>query len=314
MRTAPPRGTAIGLVLVGIASVQFGAGVAKNLFDEISPTALVWLRLATSSLVLLAIARPRLAGRDRTDWLTVLGFGLSLGLMNWAIYQSFSRIPIGIAVTIEFIGPLAVAVFGSRRPRDFIWVGLAGVGVLLLGAERADLDPVGVAFAIVAGASWAGYILLSAHTGRRWEGLDGLAVASVVAALLLTPALVDVDRHPLADPRIVLLAALVGLLSSVIPYSCEMVALRRLRPSLFGVLMSLEPAAAALAGLLIVGEHLTVVQWTAVGCVVVASVGATRFAAPTDPTYTAGTDDAKGRQGSTERAEPTGPTPPPAAG
>src|SRR5918994_2515272 len=210
MRTAPSRGTAIGLVLVGIASVQFGAGVAKNLFDEISPTALVWLRLATSSLVLLAIARPRLAGRDRTDWLTVLGFGLSLGLMNWAIYQSFSRIPIGIAVTIEFIGPLAVAVFGSRRPRDFIWVGLAGVGVLLLGAERADLDPVGVAFAIVAGASWAGYILLSAHTGRRWEGLDGLAVASVVAALLLTPALVDVDRHPLADSRIVLLAALVG--------------------------------------------------------------------------------------------------------
>lgn len=274
------RGTAIGLVLIGIASVQLGAGVAKNLFDEISPTGMVWLRLASSSLLLLLIARPRLGGRDRRDWLTVLGFGVSLALMNWAIYQSFSRIPIGIAVTIEFIGPLAVAVLGSRRPRDLAWVGLAAIGVLLLGAERADLDPVGVAFAFVAGASWAGYILLSAHTGRRWEGLDGLAVASVVAVLLLSPALVPIDRDPLVDPRIILLGAAIGLLSSVIPYSCELVALRRLRPALFGVLMSLEPAAAALAGLLVVGEHLSAVQWAAIGFVVAASVGATRAAAP----------------------------------
>jgi len=279
----PDRGTAIGLVLIGIASVQLGAGVAKNLFDEISPTGMVWLRLASSSLVLLAIARPRLGGRDRTDWLTVLGFGVSLGLMNWAIYQSFSRIPIGIAVTIEFIGPLAVAIVGSRRPRDLAWVGLAAAGVLLLGAERADLDPVGVACAFVAGGSWACYILLSAHTGRRWEGLDGLAVASVVAVLLLTPALATTERDPLVDPRIILLGTAVGLLSSVIPYSCELVALRRLRPALFGVLMSLEPAAAALAGLLVVGEHLSVVQWLAIGCVVAASVGATRATVPTEP-------------------------------
>ena len=271
-------------MLVGIASVQLGAGVAKNLFDEISPTALVWLRLATSSLLLLAIARPRLGGRDRTDWLIVLGFGLTLGVMNWSIYQSFSRIPIGIAVTVEFIGPLALAVFGSRRLRDLAWVGLAALGVLLLGAERADLDPVGVAFALVAGASWAAYILLSAHTGRRWEGLDGLAIASVVAVLLLTPALAGIDRGPLVDPRILLLGAAVGLLSSVVPYSCELVALRRLAPALFGVLMSLEPAAAALAGLLVVGEHLSAVQWLAVACVIAASVGATRVAAPTEPT------------------------------
>jgi len=277
------RGTAIGLVLIGIASVQLGAGVAKNLFDEISPTGMVWLRLASSSLVLLAIARPRLGGRDRTDWLTVLGFGVSLGLMNWAIYQSFSRIPIGIAVTIEFIGPLAVAIVGSRRPRDLAWVGLAAAGVLLLGAERADLDPVGVVCAFVAGGSWACYILLSAHTGRRWEGLDGLAVASVVAVLLLTPALATTERDPLVDPRIILLGTAVGLLSSVIPYSCELVALRRLRPALFGVLMSLEPAAAALAGLLVVGEHLSVVQWLAIGCVVAASVGATRATVPAEP-------------------------------
>ena len=274
------RGTAIGLVLVGIASVQLGAGVAKNLFDEVSPTGMVWLRLASSSLLLLAIARPRVRGRGRDDWLTVLGFGISLGLMNWAIYQSFSRIPIGIAVTIEFTGPLAVAVLGSRRPRDLAWAGLAAVGVLLLGAERADLDPAGVACAFLAGASWAGYILLSARTGRRWEGLDGLAVASVVAVLLLTPALATTDCDPLTDPRILLLGAAVGLLSSVIPYSCELVALRQLAPALFGVLMSLEPAAAALAGLLVVGEQLSVVQWLAIACVVVASVGATRAQRP----------------------------------
>ena len=188
-------------MLVGIASVQLGAGVAKNLFDEISPTGLVWIRLASSSLVLLAIARPRLSGRDRTDWMIVLGFGLTLGLMNWSIYQSFSRIPIGIAVTVEFIGPLTLAIIGSRRPRDLMWVGLAAAGVLLLGAERADLDPAGVAFALVAGASWAAYILLSGHTGRRWEGLDGLAIASVVAVLLLTPTLAGHRHRPRSPTR-----------------------------------------------------------------------------------------------------------------
>ncbi|HYG92607.1 MAG TPA: EamA family transporter [Nocardioides sp.] len=269
-------GTAIALVLVGIASVQLGAGVAKNLFDEITPTAMVWLRLATSSLVLVLLARPALRGRDRVDWLTVLGFGVSLGLMNWAIYQSFSRIPIGIAVTIEFVGPLVVAVIGFRRPRDLAWVGLAAVGVALLGFERTGLDPVGVGFALLAGAAWAGYILLSARTGRRWEGIDGLAVASVVAVLLLSPALLGTDAGPISDPRILLLGAAVGMLSSVVPYSCELVALRRLPAALFGVLMSLEPAAAALAGLLVVGEDLRLVQWAAIGCVVVASIGATR--------------------------------------
>ncbi|MEZ0578718.1 DMT family transporter [Nocardioides sp. MH1] len=278
------RSSAIGLVLVGIASVQLGAGVAKNLFDEVSPTGMVWLRLASSSLILLVIARPRVRGRGRRDWLVVLGFGATLGLMNWAIYQSFSRIPIGIAVTIEFTGPLAVAVLGSRRARDLAWVGLAAAGVLLLGLERTDLDGIGVACAFLAAASWAAYILLSAGTGRRWEGLDGLAVASVVAVLLLTPSLAAIDRDPLTDGRILLLGAAVGLLGSVIPYSCELVALRRLRPALFGVLMSLEPAAAALAGLLVVGERLSVVQWLAIACVVGASVGATRTGAPDEPT------------------------------
>jgi inner membrane transporter RhtA len=268
------------LVLIGILSVQFGAGIAKSLFDEVPPTVIVWLRLATSAVVLTLVARPLLRRRTRHDWLVVAGLGASLGIMNWAIYQSFARIPLGIAVTIEFIGPLTLATLGSRRARDFIWVLLAAAGVALLGFEGGDLTWPGVLFALLAGAAWAAYILLSAETGRRWPGLDGLAVASVIATLLLTPLAVRIGGDDLLDGRVLLLGAAVGLLSSVIPYSCEMVALRSLRPAVFGILMSLEPAAAALAGIVVLGEFLTPVQWVAMVCVVVASVGATRTGRP----------------------------------
>lgn len=267
---------AVWLVLGGIVSVQFGAAIAKGLFDEVHPTALVWLRLSTSAVALVLIARPRVTGRSGRDWATVVGFGVSLGVMNWAIYQSFSRIPLGIAVTVEFIGPLTVALAGSRRVRDLLWALLAGAGVVLLGAEPAHLTVAGVLFALLAGAAWGGYILLSAGTGRRWPGLDGLAVASVIAALLLAPAAVVRSDGAYGDPRILGLGAAVGMLSSVIPYSFEITALRRIRPSVFGILMSLEPAVAALAALLVLHELLTVFQWLAVGCVVAASVGATR--------------------------------------
>ena len=263
-------------MLIGILSVQFGAGVAKSLFDEVDPTVIVWLRLVTSAVVLLLVARPTLRSRTSRDWLVVAGFGASLGLMNWAIYQSFARIPLGIAVTVEFVGPLTLAVLGSRRPRDLVWVALAAIGVGLLGLERGDITLPGVLFALLAGAAWAAYILLSAQTGRRWPGLDGLAMASVVATLLLTPLVLHVGASQLADGRIVLLGAAVGILSSVIPYSCELVALRTLRPAVFSILMSLEPAAAALAGIVVLGELLAPVQWLAMACVVVASVGATR--------------------------------------
>ena len=267
---------AVWLVLIGIVSVQAGAAIAKDLFGTVSPTSMVFLRLATSTLVLLAVARPSWRGRSRTDWLVVAGFGASLGLMNWAIYQSFARIPLGIAVTIEFVGPLTLAVLGSRRARDLVWVGLAAIGVLLLGFEPADLDGAGVAFALLAGAAWASYILLSAQTGRRWPGLDGLAIASAFATFLVTgPAIVS-GGTALLDPHVLLIGALVGILSSVIPYSCELVALRSLAPSVFGILMSLEPAAAALAAIIVLDELLSPLQWLAVACVVIASVGATR--------------------------------------
>jgi inner membrane transporter RhtA len=271
-----PRVSPIWLVLVGILSVQFGAGVAKTLFDDVSPTTIAWIRLVTSAVVLLAVVRPSLRGKSREDWLVVLGFGVALGVMNWSIYQAFARIPIGLAVTLEFVGPLTLAVLGSRRARDLVWAGLAAAGVLLLGLQPGDLTWAGVAFALLAGAAWASYILLSKQTGERWPGISGLAVASVVAAAVLTPGTLGRYAGELGDARILLVGAAVGLLSSVIPYTCELVALRSLSPATFGILMSLEPAAAALAGLVVLHELLGPVQLVAMACVVAASIGATR--------------------------------------
>jgi inner membrane transporter RhtA len=282
-KSSPRLVSPIWLVLIGILSVQFGAGIAKSLFDEVDPNAIVWLRLFTSAVILGLLARPVLRGRTRQDWLVVLAFGASLGVMNWAIYQAFARIPLGVAVTLEFVGPLTLAVIGSRRLRDLLWVLLAAIGVVLLGFDTDSLNLAGVLFALLAGAMWAAYILLSAQTGRRWPGFDGLALASVVAAVLLTPLAVGSGGSDLLDPRILLLGAVVGLLSSVIPYSCELVALRSLRPSVFSILMSLEPAAAALAGIIVLGEYLSTEQWVAMVCIVIASVGATRSARTVAP-------------------------------
>ena len=268
--------SAVLLVLTGIVSVQFGAGVAKSLFDEADPTTIAWLRLSVSAVVMLAWTRPRLRGRSARDWQLAIGFGATLGLMNWAFYHAIARIPLGMAVMIEFAGPLTLAVVGSRRARDLLWVLLAGMGVLLLGLEPGSLTLAGIGFAALAGAAWAAYILLSKGTGARWPGLDGLAVASIVAALLLTPLTLGRYGDQLAQPRVLVLGVVVAVLSSVIPYSCELVALRTLRPSVFGILMSLEPGVAALAGLAVLGETLGVLQWLALLCVVAASVGATR--------------------------------------
>jgi len=278
-RTAT-QAQAVWLVIGGIVSVQVGAAIAKDLFDLVPPTAMVWLRLVTSAVILVAIARPRLRGRSAQDWRVALAFGVSLLTMNWAIYQSFARIPLGIAVTIEFLGPLAVAVLGSRRPRDLVWVALAAGGVAILGIAPGDLTVAGVLFALLAGAAWAAYILLSASTGQRWPGISGLAVASVVGAVVLAPPALVEAGPDLLDAKILLLGVAIGLLSSVIPYSFELKALRRIPPRVFGVLMSLEPAAAALAAMVLLSEFLTPLQWVAVGCVVLASVGATRSAQP----------------------------------
>jgi len=266
----------VWLVLIGILSVQFGAAVSKGLFGEIPPIGMVLLRLATSSLILLAIARPRLQGRSAADWRPVLTLGLVLAVMNWSIYESFARIPLGVAVTTEFIGPLAVAALGGRRPRDLLWVALAAIGIVLFGAGPAKVDGLGFGLALLAGVCWALYIMATAATGRRWAGVDGLAVASTIATLVIAPFAVVATGARLLEPRLLALGALVGLLSSVIPYSVEMIALRTLSPRVFGILMSLEPAAAALVAAVVLREWLTPQQLFAMACVTAASVGATR--------------------------------------
>jgi inner membrane transporter RhtA len=271
---------AVWLVIGGILSVQVGAAIAKSLFGRVPPTSMVWLRLVTSAVIFLIVVRPRLGGHNKMDWLIAVSFGASLMTMNWAIYQSFARIPLGIAVTIEFLGPLVVAVAGSRRPRDLIWVALAGLGVAVLGFSRGQLTVAGVLFALLAGTGWAAYILLSAQTGKRWPGISGLAIASLVGAVgLATPAVIEAGPT-LLEPNVLLLGLGVGLLSSVIPYSFEITALRRMPPRVFGILMSLEPAAAAVAAMVLLAEFLNWSQWLAVGCVIAASVGASRSAQP----------------------------------
>lgn len=265
------------LVVGGIASVQVGAALSKGFFDRVDPTTLVWLRLAFSAVVLLALARPRLRGRTRRDWVVALAFGVTLVMMNWSIYQAFSRIPLGVAVTIELLGPLTLSLVQSRRVVDLLWVTLAALGVVLLGLRgEGEVTLIGVVFSLMAGASWAAYILLSAETGRRWPGLSGLAVASVVGAVGLAPFALVADLPALADPTVLLVGLVVGVMSSVVPYSFELAALRQLPTKVFGVLMSMEPAAAALAGLLLLGERLGALQWLAIACVVAASAGVTR--------------------------------------
>jgi inner membrane transporter RhtA len=266
----------VSLVLIGILSVQFGAAVSKGLFGEIPPVGMVWLRLATSSLILLALARPRLDGRTAADWRPVIALGLALAAMNWAFYESFARIPLGVAVTIEFVGPLALAAWGHRRPRDLVWVGLAALGVVLFGAGPTKVDALGFGLALFAGGCWALYIVSTAATGRRWAGVEGLAVSSTVATLLIAPFAVATAGERLLEPRLLALGALVGLLSSVIPYGLEMVALRTLPARVFGILMSLEPAVAALVAAILLREWLTPLQLFAIACVTAASVGATR--------------------------------------
>ncbi|NDL57769.1 EamA family transporter [Phytoactinopolyspora mesophila] len=269
------------LVLGGIVSVQLGAGIAKGLFDQMPPSAVVFMRLLTSTVILGILARklirtwlPRI---DRAGTMVLVGFGLSLATMNFAIYQSFSRIPLGIAVTIEFLGPLGVSVAFSRRRIDVAWVALAALGVLLLTRGSADdLDPVGVIFALVAAAGWAAYILLSVETGRRFEGSSGLAVASTVGMVVVAPIGLVEGGAQMWQPHLVAVAVAVGLLSSAIPYTLELEALRRIPAKTFGILMSLEPVVAAMVGLILLGEILQLREWAAIGCVVLACIGAVR--------------------------------------
>ncbi|HYM57123.1 MAG TPA: EamA family transporter [Solirubrobacteraceae bacterium] len=278
-RRAPVE--AVGLVLLAVSSLQVGAAFAVQLFDDLGPAGAAFGRLAFAAIVLVAIWRPPVRAQGAGDLRVAVLFGVVLGAMNLCIYEAMSRIPLGIAVTFEFVGPLGVAVVGSRRAVDVVWVLLAAAGIgLLADYGGGSLDALGVVFALVAGALWAAYILLSARTGRRFPGGSGLAIAMVAGALAIAPFGIAGAGGALLRPE--LLGAILGvaLASSVLPYSLELEALRRLPEAAFGVLMSLEPAVAALAGLIVLDQGLAARDWLAIVLVVVASAGATARVAP----------------------------------
>jgi inner membrane transporter RhtA len=271
------------MILTGIVSVQFGAGLADKLFGQIPPAAVTGLRLWTSAVALVALSGRGFTGSVRdlrqrrafADAAIAGSFGISLGVMNFSIYQSFARIPLGVAVTIEFLGPLAVAVAGSRHLRDIGWVVLAAAGVVLLTqGGHGHLNVTGVLFAVLAAICWAAYIVLSKATGRRFPGSAGLAIAMVVAAVLVTPPALIAGGSAMFEPAILATGAVIGILSSVIPYRLELESLRRMPTRLFGVWMSLEPAVAALIGVVMLAQRLSVIEWVAIGCVMIACAGA----------------------------------------
>ena len=276
-RGTPPT----ALVLLSIISVQLGAAIAKSLFDSLGPGGTVFLRIAFAALVLSVLVRPKLGGHDRAGYLVAGLFGLVLAGMNFSIYLAIDRIPLGVAVTLEFVGPLGVAVAGSRRMLDLLWVVLAAAGILLLAPlgvlGGTDLDPVGVAFALLAGCLWASYILLSARTGSAFPGGTGLVIALCVGTLVLSPFGIAGAGYALLDPRLLLTGFGVAMLSSAIPFSLELEALRKIPARVFGVLMSLEPAVAALAGLVVLGERLEMRAVAAIVFVTVAASGASLF-------------------------------------
>jgi len=264
------------LVLAGVASVQFGAALARTMFDDLGPSGTSLLRVGFAALALMLLWRPDPRRYSREALRYAVVFGLVLGLMNLTFYLGLNRLDLGVAVTIEFIGPLAVAVFGSRRRLDLVWAALAAIGIVLLanpgGAE--SIDTLGLIFVLIAGACWAAYILIAQRAGRLFPGSEGVALAMVVATLVpLVPGIADAGSE-LLKPQWLVLGCAVGLLSSAIPYSLETEALRRIPANVFGVLMSMEPAVAALAGFVVLGQDLGARELVAIGLVVAASAGA----------------------------------------
>jgi inner membrane transporter RhtA len=281
-RPSPRVGTtpAVLLVIVGLACQEVGASLAVLLFPQVGPLGMVMLRLVFSAVVLLAIARPRLRGRSRADWLAVAAFGLVLAVMNGLFYLALERLALGVTVTIEVLGPLVLSIVAGRRASAWLWALLALAGVVALGGGGWDrLDPLGVVFALGAAASWAFYILASARVGRAFAKLDGLALAMVVGAVLALPFGIADAGAALLRIDLVALGAAVALLSSTIPYAFELIALRRLPAAAFAILMSLAPATAALAGLILLGQHMTWLEVAGIALVIAASIGAVRSSA-----------------------------------
>jgi inner membrane transporter RhtA len=263
-----------------VGCFQLGAAIAKGLFDSVGPAGAVFLRVGFAALILLAMWRPRLGRRALSDYALAIVFGLALAGMNFAFYSALERIPLGVAMTLEFAGPLGIALAASRRRLDLLWGVLAVAGILVLSPIGGAVDPLGAGLALLGGAFWAAYILLSARIGRAIPGGSGLAMAMAVTAGVTLPFGIAAGERVAADPWVLLTALAVAMLSSVIPFSLELEALRRMPVRVFGVLMSLEPAIAAIVGLVVLGETLGVREVAAIGLVVIASIGATRTAEP----------------------------------
>ncbi|MFD8980699.1 DMT family transporter [Streptomyces sp. NPDC059564] len=288
--SAPPSAPAsartrfgpVALVVSAGVSVQFGAALAVTLMPRAGAAGVVTLRLAAAALVLLVVCRPKVRGYTRSDWGTVVAFGVAMAGMNGLFYQAIDRIPLGPAVTLEVLGPLALSVIVSRRLVNLLWAGLALAGVVLLsghgggGFGFGSLDPAGAAFAVGAGAMWAAYIVFSARTGRRFPQADGLALAMAVAAVISLPLGVVEAGSDLLVPSTLALGLGVAVLSSVLPYTLELLALRRLPAPTFAILMSLEPAIAASAGFLVLHQAMSVLDAAAIALVIAASMGAVR--------------------------------------
>ncbi|MFJ6482262.1 EamA family transporter [Streptomyces sp. NPDC091682] len=272
----------VALVISAGISVQFGAALAVMIMPRAGAAGVVTLRLAAAALVLLVLCRPKVRGYSRSDWGTVLAFGVAMAGMNGLFYQSIDRIPLGPAVTLEVLGPLALSVIVSRRLVNVLWAGLALGGVVLLsghgggGPSFGSLDPLGAAFALGAGAMWAAYIVFSARTGRRFPQADGLALAMAVAAVISLPLGIAEAGPALLVPSTLALGVGVAVLSSVLPYTLELLALRRMPAPTFAILMSLEPAIAAAAGFLVLNQAMSALDALAVALVIAASMGAVR--------------------------------------
>ncbi len=290
MTTAAPTPStrafgAAALVVVGLICQELGAAIAVTFFPQAGPIGMVTLRLVFSAVILLLVFRPSFRRRTRADWMTVLAFGLVLAAMNATFYLALERLHLGVTLTIEIIGPLILSVVIARRASAWLWAGLAFAGVALLGlGGGAELDPIGVVFAALAGSAWVAYILLSARTGARFGRLDGLAFAMAIGALAIVPFGATTAGVALLQPHVLLLGLAVAVLSSAVPYGLELLALRRLPASTFSILLSLAPALAAIAGLVILRQALSVTDVIAIGLVVIASMGAVRAAAKAAPT------------------------------
>src|SRR4051794_23796221 len=271
------------MVLTAALSVQFGAALGATLFDTLGPGGASLLRQLFAAAILLALWRPRVRSYSAAALRLALGFGLALGAMNLCFYEALDRIPLGVCVTIEFIGPVAVAVASSRRALDLVWVALAVAGIVLLADPfgAGAVDRTGLVLILAAAACWAVYIVLAQRATRVFHGSTGLALAAGGAWLMpVVPRLAEASPRGLLAPEALAVGLAVALLSSVIPYSLESESLRRLPANVFGVLMSLEPAVAALAGFVVLGQRLGARDLVAIALVIAASVGVTQTGAP----------------------------------